>query len=89
VDLNINIIIAYAFGLFLLYLIARLLLVPLKILLRLLYNGLIGGVVLWVVNLVGGYFGLFIPINPITALVAGFLGVPGVVLLVLLQFLHV
>lgn len=88
-DLNINIIIAYAFGLFLLYLIARLLLVPLKILLRLLYNGLIGGVVLWVVNLVGGYFGLFIPINPITALVAGFLGVPGVVLLVLLQFLHV
>jgi len=89
VDLNINIIIAYAFGLFLLYLIARLLLVPLKILLRLLYNGLIGGVVLWVVNLVGGYFGLFIPINPITALVAGFLGVPGVVLLVLLQFLRV
>ena len=88
-DLNINILIAYAFGLFLLYLIARLLLVPLKILLRLLYNGLVGGVVLWVVNLVGGYFGLFIPINPITALVAGFLGVPGVVLLVLLQFLRV
>ncbi|HHY93154.1 MAG TPA: pro-sigmaK processing inhibitor BofA [Firmicutes bacterium] len=88
-DLNINILIAYAFGLFLLYLIARLLLVPLKILLRLLYNALVGGVVLWVVNLVGGYFGVFIPINPITALVAGFLGVPGVVLLVLLQLLHV
>lgn len=88
-DANINIIIAYAFGLFLLYLIARLLLVPLKILLKLIYNGLIGGVILFLVNLVGGCFGLYIPINPITALVAGFLGVPGVVLLVLLQFLRV
>jgi len=88
-DANINIIIAYAFGLFLLYLIARLLLVPLKILLKLVYNGLIGGAILFLVNLVGGYFGLYIPINPITALVAGFLGVPGVILLVLLQFLRV
>lgn len=88
-DANINIIIAYAFGLFLLYLIARLLLVPLKIILRLLYNGLIGGVVLYLVNLIGGWFGLYIAINPITALVAGFLGVPGVILLILLQFLRV
>jgi inhibitor of the pro-sigma K processing machinery len=88
VDLNINIIIAYAFGLFLLYLVARLLLVPIKIVLRLLYNGLIGGVILYLVNLVGGFFGLFIAINPITALIAGFLGVPGVVLLILLRYLR-
>ncbi|MGI6603696.1 MAG: pro-sigmaK processing inhibitor BofA [Firmicutes bacterium] len=87
-DLNINIIIAYAFGLFLLYLVARLLLVPIKIVLRLLYNGLIGGVILYLVNLVGGFFGLFIAINPITALIAGFLGVPGVVLLILLRYLR-
>lgn len=84
---NITVIIAYAFGLFLLYLIARLLLVPVRILVRLLYNGLIGGVLLWLVNLVGGLFSIMIPINPITALTAGFLGVPGIVLLILLQYL--
>ncbi|NLP17496.1 MAG: pro-sigmaK processing inhibitor BofA [Firmicutes bacterium] len=84
---NLTVIIAYGFGLFLLYLIARLLLVPVRILVRLLYNGVIGGVLLWLVNLVGGFFSIMIPINPITALTAGFLGVPGIVLLLLLQYL--
>ncbi|NLJ34306.1 MAG: pro-sigmaK processing inhibitor BofA [Firmicutes bacterium] len=84
---NLTVIVAYAFGLFLLYLIARLLLVPVRILVRLLYNGIIGGVLLWLVNLVGGLFSLMIPINPITALTAGFLGVPGIILLLLLQYL--
>ncbi len=84
---NLTVIIAYGFGLFLLYLIARLLLVPVRILVRLLYTGVIGGVLLWLVNLVGGFFSIMIPINPITALTAGFLGVPGIVLLLLLQYL--
>lgn len=84
---NLTVIFAYAFGLFLLYLIARLLLIPVRLLVRLLYNGVIGGVLLWLVNLVGGLFSIMIPINPITALTAGFLGVPGIVLLLLLQSL--
>jgi inhibitor of the pro-sigma K processing machinery len=84
---NITILIAYGFGLLLLYLLARLLLFPLRIIIRLLYNGIIGGVLLWLVNLVGGFFSIFIPINPITALAVGFLGVPGVVLLLLLRHL--
>lgn len=82
---NLTVLISYAFGLFLLYLIARLFFVPLRILMRLLYNGIIGGLLLWLVNLVGSFFGVTIPINPITALAAGFLGVPGVVLLLLLR----
>ncbi|MGB3960230.1 MAG: pro-sigmaK processing inhibitor BofA family protein [bacterium] len=84
---NLTVLISYAFGLLLLYLIARLFLVPLRILVRLLYNGIIGGLLLWLVNLVGSFFGVMIPINPITALAAGFLGVPGVILLLLLQYL--
>ena len=84
---SVTVLLAYAFGLLLLYLVGRLLLVPLRLIIRLLYNGIIGGVLLWLVNLVGGAFGILIPINPITALAAGFLGVPGVVLLILLQYL--
>ncbi|MGI6582851.1 MAG: pro-sigmaK processing inhibitor BofA family protein [bacterium] len=82
---NLTVFLSYAFGLLLLYLIARLFFVPLRILMRLLYNGIIGGLLLWLVNLVGSFFGVTIPINPITALAAGFLGVPGVVLLLLLR----
>ncbi len=84
---GINIIIAYAVGLILLYLLGWVLLVPIKMIWRLLYNGIIGGIILLVLNFAGGYFGLHIPLNPISALVIGFLGVPGVVLLLLLQHL--
>jgi inhibitor of the pro-sigma K processing machinery len=81
------VILAYGIGILMLYLLAKLLFVPLKILWRLVYNALIGGVMLWVLNLVGGYFGLHVPINAITALIAGFLGIPGVILLIILQYL--
>ncbi len=84
-SIGINIILAYAIGLILLYLLGWVLLVPIKIIWRLLYNGIIGGIVLIILNFVGGYFGLHIPLNPISALAVGFLGVPGVVLLLLLQ----
>ena len=80
---DVNLIIAYAFGIILIYLIGRMFLMPVKLMFRLIYNGIIGGVILWIVNMIGVYFGFTIPLNPITALVVGFLGLPGVVLLIL------
>ncbi len=82
-----NIIIAYALGLIALYLIGWLLLVPLKIILKFIVNGLIGGVVLFILNYVGKLIGVTIAINPVTALIVGFLGIPGIILILLLQFI--
>ncbi len=84
--MEISIILAYALGLILLYIIGWVLLVPLKLLFRLLWNGILGGLMLLAINLVGGLFGLYIAINPVTALVAGFLGIPGVVLIILVGY---
>jgi len=80
-----NVVLAYVFGIVLIYLVGRMLLMPIKFISRLVYNALIGGVMLWMLNFVGVYIGFNIPINPITALVAGFLGLPGVVLLILFK----
>lgn len=80
-----NVILAYVFGIILIYLVGRMFLMPIKLIFRLVYNALIGGVMLWLLNVVGVYIGFNIPINPITALVAGFLGLPGVVLLILFK----
>lgn len=82
-----NIILAYAFGIILIYLIGRIFFMPIKMVLRLIYNGLIGGVMLWVLNFVGAYFGFHIAINAITALIAGFLGIPGLIILILFKVL--
>lgn len=83
--MEISIILAYAFGLVILYVIGYILLVPLKIILKLLLNGIIGGAALVLINWIGGFFDFMIPVNPITALVAGLLGLPGIVMLIFLE----
>ena len=80
-------VLAYAFGLLLRYVVGRVLIMPLKIVVKLIYNALIGGVVLLILNFIGGYIGLHIALNPITALLVGFLGVPGVIMLLVLQYI--
>lgn len=76
---------SFILGLILLYIVGLLLVIPIKILIKLLINGLIGGLLLFVFNLVGGIFGLSILINPLNAIIVGFLGVPGVILILILQ----
>ncbi|SHK17991.1 inhibitor of the pro-sigma K processing machinery [Geosporobacter subterraneus DSM 17957] len=87
IGMEINIILAYAFGLILLYIVGYVLLVPIKIVIKLVYNGIIGGIALLILNFIGGFFQIGIAINPITALVAGFLGVPGILLMLGLRYL--
>ncbi|MBU3192125.1 pro-sigmaK processing inhibitor BofA family protein [Clostridium bowmanii] len=56
---------------------------PLKILGKLVLNGALGVLLLLLVNFVGEYVGITIAINAVTALIAGFLGVPGVIFLMI------
>lgn len=56
---------------------------PLKVLGKLILNGGLGVLLLLFVNLAGQYVGISIGINAITALIAGFLGVPGVIFLII------
>ena len=69
-------------GLALLFLIIKLLKWPLKILI----NGSLGIILLYIANIVGSYIGFVLPVNAISALIAGFLGIPGIIFLVLFQF---
>ena len=85
--LELNVILAYALGLILLYIVGWILLIPIKLLIKLIWNGVIGGLTLLLVNVLGGLIGISIVINPLNALVAGFLGVPGVIILLLFQFI--
>ena len=51
------------------------------------WNGVIGGIMLWLLNLVGGIFSFHVPITIVSALIAGFFGVPGVVAVVIYNLL--
>ena len=73
-------------GILILYIILKILALPMKIIIKLVINAVVGIVVLYLLNLIG----LGIVINWITALIVGFLGVPGVIIVAILQFvLHV
>ncbi|MBU7007595.1 pro-sigmaK processing inhibitor BofA family protein [Phosphitispora fastidiosa] len=83
--MDLNIVMAFVLGLLLLYLVGRVMVVPIKLIVKLIVNGIVGGLVLWVVNYFGAFLNLHIPLNPVTALTAGFLGIPGIVLLIVIQ----
>ena len=65
--------------------IGRIFIVPIKIILKLILNSLLGALLLYIINIVGTSFGFHIGLNLITTLITGILGIPGVILLILLQ----
>ncbi len=67
----------------LLFLLGKTLLIPLKIVFKLVVNSLLGGILLMLFNAVGSSVGLIIPLNLVNAVTAGVLGVPGVIMLLL------
>ncbi|NLL30767.1 MAG: pro-sigmaK processing inhibitor BofA [Clostridiales bacterium] len=68
-------------GLVLLIIVIKILKWPIKIII----NGIVGLVLLYLANILGSYLGFSIAINAVTALIAGFLGIPGVILLIIFQ----
>ncbi len=74
-------------GVAILFIVLKLLALPMKIIIKLVINGLVGGLIIFVINLIGANFGFMIDLNWITALIVGFLGVPGVVIVTILQFI--
>lgn len=70
-----------------LYVILKVLSLPVKIIIKLLANALIGGVVLFLINLIGTPFGLVLDITWLTSVIVGFFGVPGVIIVMILQLL--
>lgn len=85
--MNFEVVVAYILGIALLYMLGYLLQYPLRFVLRLIYNALLGGLALLAINLVGGWFSVTLPLNPVTALVAGLLGLPGLILLLVLKLI--
>lgn len=76
-------------GLVLLFLVVacvRLFSAPLKVALRVLINSVLGFGALWLLNLTGGVTGIALGLNIFNSLTVGVLGVPGLFLLLLLQW---
>ena len=84
-DLNQKVLAAILAGFFLIALL-RIFSKPFRMALKLLFNTLLGFGALWAVNLTAGITGIALGFNLWNALVVGILGVPGFVLLLIVQW---
>jgi inhibitor of the pro-sigma K processing machinery len=81
--------VAAAFILLLVIITARILVKPLRLLVKIIFNSFIGLLMLLVFNFIGGLIGFTIPVNIVTVLLAGFLGIPGLILLIVVQIIGI
>ena len=68
-------------------LVVKLLLSQIGCLWKLAVNAVSGFICLWLLNLASGITGIVFEINFITTLIVGFLGIPGIILLLIGQFM--
>ena len=77
------IILAYFVAIFILFLVLKMFGISMKIISRFIFNALIGGIVISIMNLLG----MNIALNWLNAALIGFLGVPGVIIVLIFHFL--
>lgn len=83
-DINI---IAYLTCICFIFIFGRIFIVPIKKILKLVLNSILGGVVIFIINLIGANFGFHIGLNFFTSILIGLLGLPGVVCLIIIKLL--
>ena len=70
-----------------LFIFGRIFLWPLKSILKLIFNSVLGGVCIFIINLIGANFGFHIGLNILTSAIVGLLGIPGALLLIILKII--
>ena len=83
--MNANSIIIYLACLIVVFIVGKIFYMPLKKIIRLLLNSILGGFLIYIVNVIGSSFNFHIGLNVGTSIFVGILGVPGVLFLIILK----
>lgn len=68
-----------------LFIFGKTFLFPIRKILKLVGNSILGGIIIFVINLVGTSFNFHIGLNIINSIIVGLLGIPGAILLIILH----
>ncbi|CFX23307.1 SigmaK-factor processing regulatory BofA [Syntrophomonas zehnderi OL-4] len=71
------------------FLITQIIMKPIKLIWKILFNSIVGLLLLLLTNFIGTFFTFALPINIVTVLISGFLGIPGILLLICFELLLV
>lgn len=70
-----------------LFIFGKIFILPLKSIMKLIVNSVLGGILIFIINAIGANFNFHIGLNLFTSIFVGILGVPGAGLLVILQII--
>lgn len=70
-----------------LFIFGKIFIIPLKNILKLVLNSILGGFLIFLINVIGTNFNFHIGLNLITSIFVGLLGLPGAGLLIILQII--
>lgn len=84
-NFDFNNMIAYIACIIFLFIFGKVFIVPIKTILKLVINSILGGVLIFIINLIGNAFGFHIGLNLITSIFIGLLGIPGAIVIVVIK----
>ena len=82
-----NSIIAYIACIFFLFIFGKIFIVPIKTIFKLIINSILGGLTIFIINIIGSLWGFHIGLNLITSIFVGVLGVPGAIVIVIIKLI--
>lgn len=83
--MEISVILPFLGALLAIFIILKILSAPFKLIIKLVINGLIGGLIIYVINWIGAGFNFALPLEWWSAILVGILGIPGAIVLILIQ----
>lgn len=85
--MELNTIIPYIIGVIILFFFGKIFVLPIKSIIKLIGNSILGAILIYIINLIGSAFNFHIGLNVITIFFVALLGVPGAIALTLIKIL--
>lgn len=77
--------IAYIACIFFLFIFGKIFIIPIKTILKLIINSVLGGLIIFIINFIGSFLNFHIGLNLITSIFVGILGIPGAIVIVIIK----
>lgn len=85
--MDFNAVITFLACIIFIFIFGKLFIWPLKSILKLIVNSALGGLLIYIINIIGMNFGFHIGLNLFTSVFVGILGLPGAILLIILKII--
>ena len=83
--MDFNSIVAFVACICFLFIFGKIFIVPIKIIWKLVINSVLGGLIIFIINCIGSFWGFHIGLNFITSIFVGLLGIPGAIVIVIIK----